>query len=205
MSNLLVIPIQSLSDVITNSSSEIFVLDTNKPIEKVVEILETITTGFQEPIIFDLKEFKKVDFEEEENNDYFNLNYNGYYNTIRNNFVDLDDEVSVYRDKLTSIFFNDNYKCLENKINRRLNELFPSKEFHHWYTWDICYHFEYLKPAIAVIKEYEAKHKPVKAYNPPLQELDGKIIVLSESDNTIPFETFDIIDNVLNGKHYHLG
>ena len=55
MNNLIIIPIQSFSDIITNSSSELFVLNTNNTIQKVKEILNSITSGYQDPIIFNLE------------------------------------------------------------------------------------------------------------------------------------------------------
>ena len=53
--NLSIIPIQSFSDIITNSSSELFVLNTNNTIQKVKEILSSITYGYIDPIIFNFE------------------------------------------------------------------------------------------------------------------------------------------------------
>ena len=200
---LLIIPIQSISDVITNSSSEIFVLDTDKSISEVIEILEAITTGFQEPIKFNLKEFEETDFEEVEECDYFRYYDNTYYDVVRNNFVDLNDERSVYRDKLYRIYYYDGYEELQRLIDEELDKI--TKESRNWYFYDVYTNPSCLKIAIDVIKKYEAEHGSVKPVNDSIQSLDGKVLVLSESDNTIPYETFDVIDYVLNGKHYHLG
>lgn len=41
--NILVIPVQSVSDLITNSSSEVFILETGKTCEEVNTILNTFT------------------------------------------------------------------------------------------------------------------------------------------------------------------
>ena len=58
--NLSIIPIQSFSDIITNSSSELFVLNTNNTIQKVKEILSSITYGYIDPIIFNLEKYNKI-------------------------------------------------------------------------------------------------------------------------------------------------
>lgn len=50
--NILVIPVQSVSDLITNSSSEVFILETGKTCEEVNTILNTFTSGFRYPEVF---------------------------------------------------------------------------------------------------------------------------------------------------------
>lgn len=47
--NILVIPVQTVSDIITNSSSEVFILDTGKTCEEVDTMLHTFTSGFSYP------------------------------------------------------------------------------------------------------------------------------------------------------------
>lgn len=51
--NILAIPVQSISDLITNSSSEVFILDTGKTCEEVNTILKGFTSGF------DYREWRK--------------------------------------------------------------------------------------------------------------------------------------------------
>lgn len=57
--NILVIPVQSVSDLITNSSSEVFILETGKTCEEVNTILNTFTSGFRHPEVFSLKDFRE--------------------------------------------------------------------------------------------------------------------------------------------------
>lgn len=38
-----------------------------------------------------------------------------------------------------------------------------------------------------------------------IEELDGCILVLSCDDNSIPYETWDTINDLFNGTNYHLG
>lgn len=57
--NILAIPVQSISDLITNSSSEVFILDTGKTCEEVNDILKGFTSGFAYPEVFSLKDFRE--------------------------------------------------------------------------------------------------------------------------------------------------
>lgn len=57
--NILVIPVQTVSDLITNSSSEVFILETGKTCEEVNTILNTFTSGFSYPEVFSLKDFRE--------------------------------------------------------------------------------------------------------------------------------------------------
>lgn len=57
--SILVIPVQTVSDIITNSSSEVFILDTGKTCEEVDTILHTFTSGFSYPEVFSLKDFRE--------------------------------------------------------------------------------------------------------------------------------------------------
>ena len=57
--NILVIPVQSVSDLITNSSSEVFILETGKTCGEVNTILNTFTSGFRYPEVFSLKDFRE--------------------------------------------------------------------------------------------------------------------------------------------------
>ena len=52
---LLVLSVQSVSDIITNSSSEVFVIDTDKTCEEVDALLDKITSGFCFPRGFPFK------------------------------------------------------------------------------------------------------------------------------------------------------
>lgn len=57
--DILVIPVQTVSDLITNSSSEVFILETGKTCEEVNTILNTFTSGFSYPEVFSLKDFRE--------------------------------------------------------------------------------------------------------------------------------------------------
>jgi hypothetical protein len=61
MKQILIINPHSMVDVITNSSTELFVCDTEKTIAVVKEILESnkAVNGYEEPFLFNLEEYKK--------------------------------------------------------------------------------------------------------------------------------------------------
>ncbi len=42
-------------------------------------------------------------------------------------------------------------------------------------------------------------------YYGSVEQLDGCILVLSEGDNSIPYDTWDAINDTFNGTNYHLG
>lgn len=52
--------IKSITDVITNSSSEVFILDTPKSPEQVAQELATFTSGFGTPFTFRLEDYRKA-------------------------------------------------------------------------------------------------------------------------------------------------
>lgn len=100
--NILVIPVQSVSDLITNSSSEVFILETGKTCEEVNTILNTFTSGFRYPEVFSLKDFrewrKKLRSGEIEDD----WSYPGTIFSIANGwFKDPETKEPVYRNKTT--------------------------------------------------------------------------------------------------------
>ena len=53
-------------------------------------------------------------------------------------------------------------------------------------------------------KEYDKKHKDY-AWNYESEKNIGKIIIEGTCDNIIPYELFDIIENLFNADREHLG
>ncbi|MFA5154171.1 MAG: hypothetical protein WC554_16595, partial [Clostridia bacterium] len=48
---------------------------------------------------------------------------------------------------------------------------------------------------------------PIKyTYNDrPVSELDGCVMIISEDDNSMPFDEFDWVEETFNATRYHLG
>lgn len=210
--NLSVIPIQSFSDIITNSSSELFVLNTNNTIQKVKEILSSITSGYIDPIIFNLENYNKW----KENDSFVSNLESTYFDTIRDWLTDLDDEDSLFEYRLQAFRNIMEYNSLDVCYFRENN---------------IPFYIEFMKFAKTIglksINSFsiyrENKEEECKEFfnqfeksgnilpswwNPKedtIQGLNGKVLLLSRDENSIPFESFDFINEILNGYNLHLG
>lgn len=228
--DLLVIPIQSVTDIVTNSSSEVFVLDTDKTCEQVTEILNSITEGFEFPQVFHLKEYrewrKKVDSGE--------LKYpysDEIFEIVKDRFVDPENKNDVYDFKIGFLFhpwsiipelgiagyssdtflpvheafvkyINDNLKELKKFLPNIQEPLDKQSYFKHKYEiMDIP--DKYIENFIDNYKE------PVYGWEldpeDNVENLDGKLLVVSTTDNSIPYDTWDTICKEFKGFHKHLG
>lgn len=241
---LLIIPIQTISDIITNSSSEVFILNTDKSCAEVNGILDTFTDGFVYPEIFSLKDYrewrKKLRNGEIEND----WSYPGTIFDIANGwFKDPEDEEDLLNLRMDFLFdpfetidygngmvaysYNPNYQepihkafieYLNNnwdKVSYKINQVLDDMEEKQVTNidWHLLHKYSYwFKDAI----EDESKEF-LKSYSGPIpsvwevnkredvRELDGKILVVSEDDNSIPYNTWDKIRDLFNGWNVHLG
>ena len=211
--NLSVIPIQSFSDIITNSSSELFVLNTNNTIQKVKEILNSITSGYQDPIIFNLESYNKW---KEDNSSVSNLE-STYFNTVEDWLIDLDSEDSLFEYRLQAFCNIMEYNSLQVCYFRENN---------------IPFYTEFMKFAKAIglksaerfsiyrenkkeeckefFNQFEKSGNTLPSWWNPKEEdtvqgLNGKVLLCSCDENSIPYESFDFINEILNGYNLHLG
>lgn len=242
--NILVIPVQTVSDIITNSSSEVFILDTGKTCEEVNTMLHTFTSGFDYPEVFSLKDFrewrKKLRNGEVEDD----WSYPGSIFSIANGwFKDPEDEEdllnlrmdflfdpfetvdygggfiaysysSSYKEPIQDAFIeylNSNWDKVGYDINRVLAE--EEDDAVSSIDWKTLHRHNYwFKNALEdVTKEF------LKNYDGPkptvwnvgeredVRELDGKVLVVSNDDNSIPYDTWDKINSLFNGWNVHLG
>lgn len=209
---------QSESDVITNSSSEVFIMHTDKSLEEISNILHSFTSGFQEPIKFDLEAYKKAlkekekkdEKEEQKNLEYWNTwGYATPYGIAEDYFTDFSDEYAMARRILERLWYIDlpNRLDLEETFKADFgctareykNFLYPGEEerLNSVKMW-IKFHTK------EDLKELLISHRYFyEVYD--LKDLDGAIMVISEDDNSIPYEDFDKIDNLFNAYHIHLG
>lgn len=227
---LTIIPVQSVTDLITNSSSEVFILDTDKTCEQVNEVLEGITSGFRFPEIFHLDEYrewrKQIDSGEIE----INYSYPGsIFEIAKNWFHDPENEEDMYNYKIDFLsipwvptsfgrvfssntflsvhksfieYINNHYDILKQYIP---NTPYPlNKELYFKYRWELFdIPKKYIKEFIDNYKEpvYGWKLEP----EDNVESLDGKVLIVGDYDNSIPYDTWDTIYENFKGFNKHLG
>lgn len=231
---LLVLDVQSINDVVTNSSSEIFVLNTNKTCEEVNTILSGITSGFRFPVLFHIEDYRK--WREINKEDEPNFHYPlSLYEFIERYFIDPEDENDMI-DHYREFLFNPwKYMDIGNMrfetygwdcwhqinidflefLREHTNEIKKSvPEYEEYSTYDDFredkYDLSYRLPD-SIIKEFKDSYKgkiPEEMEIPKREDvtnLDGKVLVLSEDDNSIPYDTWDDIHDMFNCYNVHLG
>ena len=213
MKNLAIIPIQSFSDIITNSSSELFVLNTNNTIQKVKEILTNITSGYIDPIIFDLEKYNKW----KKDDSLISTLENTYFDTIRDWFTDLDDEDSLFEYRLRAFCNIMEYNSLEVCYFRENNIPFYTEFMKFAKTVGLksierfsIYREDKKEKCKEFFNQFEKSGNTLPSWWNPKEEdtvqgLNGKVLLLSYDENSIPYESFDFINEILNGYNLHLG
>ena len=213
MNNLIIIPIQSFSDIITNSSSELFVLNTNNTIQKVKEILNSITSGYQDPIIFNLESYNKW---KEDNSSVSNLE-STYFNTVEDWLIDLDSEDSLFEYRLQAFCNIMEYNSLQVCYFKENNILFYTEFMKFAKTIGLrsverfnIYIENKKEECKEFFNQFEKSGNILPSWWNPKEEdtvqgLNGKVLLLSCDENSIPYESFDFINEILNGYNLHLG
>ena len=211
--NLSIIPIQSFSDIITNSSSELFVLNTNNTIQKVKEILSSITSGYIDPIIFNLENYNKW---KEDNSLVSNLE-STYFDTLKDWLTDLDDEDSLFEYRLQAFRNIMEYNSLEVCYFKESNIPFYTEFMKFAKTIGLksinsfsIYRENKEEECKEFFNRFEKSGNILPSWWNPKEEdtiqgLNGKVLLLSRDENSIPFESFDFINEILNGYNLHLG
>lgn len=231
--NLFAIKTQSYSDLITNSSSELFQLKTDKTVEQVSETLAAITEGYREPVLFFLKEYRKdrhklkemldairpkPSCSDEEYEQYWDkrkeIEHNSpnymVMNVVGGWFFDPespDDIRRVYEDYLCNSCCWKPRDELQTEFLKFIKEnkyIVDEDSYNRYSPWDIK------EEAFDKFIESHRMPDPELCYHHSyfygsVEKLDGCILVLSESDNTIPYDTWDAIYKVFDGTNYHLG
>ena len=213
MKNLAVIPIQSFSDIITNSSSELFVLNTNNTIQKIKEILSSITSGYLDPIIFNLEKYNKW----KEDNSFVSNLESTYFDTIEGWFTDLDDENSLFDYRLQAFRNIMEYNSLEVCYFKESNIPFYTEFMKFAKTIGLksinsfsIYRENKEEKCKEFFNQFEKSGNTLPSWWNPKEEdtvqgLNGKVLLLSYDENSIPYESFDFINEILNGYNLHLG
>lgn len=245
MRNVLVIPVQSISDVITNSSSEVFILEAGKTCEEVNTILNGFTSGFRYPEVFSLKEYREWRNEKRNNPEIeYAFDYPGTIFSIAEGwFKDPEDEedmLDLRRDFLFDPFQTIDYSnglvghCFNPNYMEPIHDAFIEYLNRNWDKVDTIINsvlVKYDEEAVTSINwriirrhhyAFESELENIaneflKAYDGPkptvwdvsdhldVRNLDGKVLVVSEDDNSIPYDTWDKINELFNGWNIHLG
>lgn len=208
--------INSVSDVITNSSSELFVInDKNTTLDHLKNIINPILDGYYEPFVFNLDTFRKwVESSEEDNS----TDINACFQTIYDWFIDLEylSGLTYYiRDTLYKLRLED-YIKLENSLLKELYAELIKKYDTNYSSYEEIEAFlqTYDEDKINKIIDYLLNSN----FEYDIRKLNGKIILLSEEENSISCsrkfnrsefaedsDVFQWLEHNFNITYYHLG
>lgn len=208
--------INSVSDVITNSSSELFVInDKNTTLDHLKNIINPILDGYYEPFVFNLDTFRKwVESYEEDNS----TDIDACFQTIYDWFIDLEypSGLSYYiMDTIYKLQLED-YIKLENSLLRELYaELIKKYDTVYFSCKEIeAFLQTYDEDKINKIIDYLLNTN----FEYDIRKLNGKIILLSEEENSISCsrkfnrsefaedsDVFQWLEHNFNITYYHLG
>lgn len=208
--------INSVSDVITNSSSELFVInDKNTTLDHLKNIINPILDGYYEPFVFNLDTFRKwVESSEEDNS----TDIDACFQTIYDWFIDLEypGGLTYYiRDTLYKLRLED-YIKLENSLLKELYAELIKKYDTNYSSYKEIEAFlqTYDKDKINKIIDYLLNTN----FEYDIRKLNGKIILLSEEENSISCsrkfnrsefaedsDVFQWLEHNFNITYYHLG
>lgn len=208
--------INSVSDVITNSSSELFVInDKNTTLDHLKNIINSILDGYYEPFVFNLDTFRKwVESSEEDNS----TDIDACFQTIYDWFIDLEypSGLTYYiRDTLYKLRLED-YIKLENSLLKELYAELIKKYDTNYPSYKEIEAFlqTYDEDKINKIIDYLLNTN----FEYDIRKLNGKIILLSEEENSISCsrkfnrsefaedsDVFQWLEHNFNITYYHLG
>ena len=208
--------INSVSDVITNSSSELFVInDKNTTLDHLKNIINPILDGYYEPFVFNLDTFRKwVESSEEDNS----TDIDACFQTIYDWFIDLeylDGLIYYIRDTLYKLRLED-YIKLENSLLKELYAELIKKYDTNYSSYKEIEAFlqTYDEDKINKIIDYLLNTN----FEYDIRKLNGKIILLSEEENSISCsrkfnhsefaedsDVFQWLEHNFNITYYHLG
>lgn len=168
---LIVEPFHSLIDVITNSSTELFICDTDKSIDAVNEFIDAISVALGEDAgigkiyVLDESNIKKFLTDVMY---YMEIDISGEWDFVRNYFETRDWDLRFQKDEELSALRDMRYKEAYAEYEKYFDKVIKDK-------------LPYLT-----------------------EKYFGKIVIEGESDNSIPWDLMDIIENRLNAIRIHL-
>ena len=183
---IITIDIHSFSDVITNSSTDLFVCDTKKTIKMIENILKSAIELQQKT-----KEFEDSEYE----------NYDRTYDNMFGDVYIVDDTnidriiqtLGGYDDDISSEYNIRNELGLDYKwsYQKESEDKLIENNKHNHNVSAIC-HKKYKERLKRKMPDIRKKYK-------------GKLIIVGRSDDSIPYWMFEFIESNLNGTQFHLG
>lgn len=210
------IKLHSTIDLITNSSTEIFICNTKKDIEVIKSILDTKIAGtYKEPIKFDFKEYCKWKTKDANtkveardwDHQYQNIDGWFYSEECKEDLEHLRKAYIQEGDKRGAILgYRENTGPFQTRIDR---DILKYKETDKWKG-----RTEVVNKIYDEFKELSKDELPGWWFHPAQyyryscgdsKDLDGCIIIAGINDNSIPYDDWDWINSTFNAQNYHLG
>ncbi len=215
MKKIAIVEFHSFVDLITNSSSELFVCDTEKSLKAVKEIIEKIISNYYDEMGQDIPNSNTI---------WTNIFIEPYV-------IKKDFDLSTYpnQDDVNKVSDWDYYDDQRIEIDRKLRLQFPYPDSQYEKTtWQEKqdnpiykeYDEKYTKARIeahqVIWKDRDAARDRIKKYfdlskdnecfiSYDIRVKKGNIILESADDNSIPYECWDRINTILHAVNYHLG
>lgn len=181
MKTIVVVPeFHSVIDILTNSSTELFVSSSNKSLEVIWEFLSDVN---------DLLELNDPKCGVGE---MFTITEENVGEFLKKYYYYLDNMIAEKPEEHWDFTRNYYKKKGWNPNEWRDNSATPEIRSSH--SNEACDAYD------KYIEEFVEKH--MSEYN---ESLIGKTILVGETDNSIPYEIFDILDRKLNAYHIHCG
>ena len=197
MKTLLVINTHSVIDVITNSSSELFVCQTEQTIEAVKEMLRARgVDGVEDPWIFNLQDYREwrtlQQYKTQKDWDHHFAVIEGWFYDPQNE-DDLRDLRNEHIDKYNSPWHDRlrraagtaaGWENRDAELKKIYEELEYSSDRPDWW-----------------MHPWEGTWQSGSS----VETLNGCVMIESEGDNTVDYEHWGWIEGTFNARRYHLG
>lgn len=233
MKRLLTFKLQSFVDLITNSSTELFQLRTLEEPQEVYKILSSFTSGFEYPVLFDMTEYRKAMelYREQEqlcldsdgNQDWQRLQEfeentpnMELYRTLNGWFFDKEDPEQIehaYRNYLCNAgWYWDGRRDNLDELQQRFKE-FVYKNNYILPGWGEINCLSPWQIEDKAFEEFQKTHdklsvdflRPYAEGYGDIEDFEGCIVLIGTDDNSIPYEDWNKINELFNGRNYHLG
>jgi len=221
MKTLITFSTHSFVDLITNSSSELFVCDTQKTVEMVREILKKILDTHNEindlnydfDEVFGLIEVCEFGFDYNDLDEGLRREYEKYHSRPGNwNYNPMGQpEYKKIWQKQQDMMKGVKLPAYDDK-NPESIKIREEYENKRRALWEPYWKLESEASANLdkhILEKYNLENKYdsviFTAFSYGIKLKKGQVLISSRSDNTIPYELFDQIESVFHGERYHIG